>query len=759
MNVFKPLTEGSSRRQAGVIPAPLKVEAGEGSFRLRPDTRIIVCDESLRVVAVNLAGFLSRATGYEMKVVAGGAPTQHAIILRCAERETPDEAYDLLVSSEQVVISSTSVSGAFYATQTLRQLLPTAIEAREPVTGVDWVVSGVRISDAPEYAYRGMHLDVSRHFFPVSFVKQFIDWMALHKLNFFHWHLTDDQGWRIEIKKYPRLTSVGAWRSGTVMGHTLGRDAQVDGVRHGGCYTQDEIRDVVRYAQDRCITIIPEIDMPGHSSALLASYPEYGCRDGEYEVATHFGIFQDVLCPSESTFTMLKDILTEVASLFPGPYIHIGGDEALTTQWEHNATCKEVMAEQGLADVQELQQYFVARLDRIVRSIDRRTIAWDDILEGSRQSKMTVVAWRGEQRAIDAAREGHDVIVSPSAYYFDFFQSDAVDEPLAIHGLNWLKDIYEYDFMPEALEARHRKNILGAQAALWTEYMATEAAAEYMLLPRMCAFAEQVWSRSSERSWKNFVQRLRGHYRRLDSMGVRASRSVYNVRTITSLLPDNSLQVVLRSDGDNHSIRYTLDGSAPSLDSPLYEGPLVLSESVTLRTSAEDRTDGALYGDSRLRFVKHKALGCPVTFAHKPEGSWEGDPAKVIVDGISMIDGFFLHKDWAGFHGEDLDTTIDFGVTTRIGEVSVGFAAERHRRLYPPTAMHVYVSLDKHEWRRVAALDGIEVDTRQRELSVTFERTSVRFVRVVCENNARVYSHESRSMEAVSLYIDEIVVL
>ena len=730
-----------------------------GSFRICAETNIVVCEESLMDIASNFARFLAPATGYALPVRAADEPGIGNINLQIDTDIVGAEAYELKVSSEQITISAATESGAFYGIQTLRQLLPVEVEAEALVTDVDWAVDGVRISDSPQYDYRGMHLDVSRHFFSLSFVKRFLDWMALHKFNTFHWHLVDDQGWRIEIKKYPRLTDVGAWRDETVVGHTLGRDSSTDGTPHGGYYTQDDIREIVRYAGERCITVIPEIDMPGHSSALLASYPMYGCRDGDFEVATHFGIFEDVLCPSAATFDMINGILTEVAELFPGPYIHIGGDEAITTQWQQSGKCQAIMRAQGLTNLQELHRYFVDELDRIVAGLGKKAVGWDDILEGDQNHRMTIVAWRGTEHVDKAARQGHDVVISPSAFYFDSYQSTTADEPLAIHGLNTLRDIYEFELVPNALEAKHRKNILGAQGALWTEYVATESAAEYMSLPRMCAVAEQVWSHESRRSWSDFAKRLRSHYGRFDVMGVNASRSVYNVTASASILTDKSLHVVLQSDGDNHAVRYTLDGTAPTSDSPRYLEPLVLSDSATIRASAEDNLSGNLYGDTRLSFVQHKALGCAVKFAHEPEDGWGGDPAKLIVNGLTARDGFFLHRDWAGFFDCDMDAVIDLGDTMIISEVTVGFATLRHRSLFPPTGFAVSVSMDGDTWRSVVALEDLNISREQRELSANFASTRARYVRVICNNDTLSFSHETQDMKAVSIYVDEIVVL
>lgn len=745
-------------RTPGIIPAPCQIEPQTGVFKLGPDTLIDVVDQDLSDAASQLARFLRRATGYELGDAANDGPGQNAIRFVLDTQMSNPEQYALHVDEDSVTIRAATSRGAFYATQSLRQLLPPQIESPTVVESVDWSVNAVQIDDMPTYSYRGMHLDVSRHFFPVEFVKCYLDWMALHKLNTFHWHLTDDQGWRIEIKKYPRLTEVGAWRHETVVGHSLSRDASGDGQRHGGFYTQEEIRDVVAHAASRCITVIPEIDMPGHASALLAAYPEFGCRTGAFEVATHFGIFADVLCPSEKTLAMIADVLEEVAELFPGPFIHIGGDEALKNQWQESAECQAIMRKNNLQNEEQLQSYFVRRVDAIVRKLGKQSIGWDDILDGGLDDKITVIAWRGMEKATAAAHAGHDVILSPSVFYFDYFQSRSVDEPLAIHGLSALQDAYTFDMELQELDTGDGNRVLGAQGTLWTEYITTPEKAEYMLLPRMCALAEQTWSPSGTKQWEGFVDRLAGHLERLDVMGINASRSHYAVEFETSIDSDDSLQVNCRSNGRNHRILYTLDGSRPSTGAAVYDSTITLSDSTTLRATAEDPDTGILYGDAFLTFDRHKALGCKVRFEHTPEDWWGGDPERTIVNGLRSVGGFFLHADWAGFNGCDMDAIVDLGEAVEICEVSIGFDVAHHRKLYAPTGLEVRTSLDDKDYATQVCVDESEIDSGSQELRATFEGVAARYVRVICQNTTQVYSHESRDMEPVSIYVDEIAV-
>ena len=384
----------------------------------------------------------------------------------------------------------------------------------------EWNIPAVEITDYPRFEYRGMHLDVARHFFPVEFVKKYIDLLAMHKMNRFHWHLTEDQGWRIEIKKYPKLTEIGAWRDSTLIGNY--GSGVYDNVRHGGFYTQEEIKQVVAYAQKRHITIIPEVEMPGHSSAALAAYPEFGCFDKEYHVTSTWGVFEDIYCPKEETFDFLEDVLVEVMELFPSKYIHIGGDEAPKKQWEESEIAQEVIKREGLKDEHELQSYFIERIEKFLNENGRQIIGWDEIMEGGLAPQATVMSWRGEAGGIQAAKIQHDVIMTPNGTnYFDHFQAEpTADEPISIGGMTTLEDVYNYEPIPEELTPEEAKYILGSQGNVWSEYLHSGKKVEYMAYPRATALAEVVWSSVENKDWEDFLERLQTHFNRLDILDV-----------------------------------------------------------------------------------------------------------------------------------------------------------------------------------------------------------------------------------------------
>ncbi len=477
------------------------------------------------------------------------------------------EGYRLDAADGGVTISSPTEAGLFHGLQTFRQLLHAAFIGTVP---------RVRIEDSPRFPYRGMHLDVSRHFFPVAFVERYIDLLARYKFNTFHWHLTDDQGWRIEIQRYPRLTTVGSCRRETILEKHF--DPYVgDGIPYCGFYTQAEIRKVVAYAAARHITIIPEIEMPGHSLAALAAYPELACTPGPFEVGTVWGVEEDILCPGEATFTFLEGVLTEVMALFPGPYIHIGGDEAPKARWKSSDLAQQVIKKEQLADEHALQSWFIQRIERFLNAHGRRIIGWDEILEGGLAPDATVMSWRGVSGGIAAAQQGHDVVMTPTSHaYFDYAQGDPTLEPFSIGGNVPLEKVYGFEPVPAELTPAQARHVLGAQGNVWTEYMTTSDRVEWMVLPRMLAMAEVTWSPASARDWDSFIARLPSALAALDRLGVSyRTPSVLGLERDRITLADTAV-VTLRSPLPNGQIRYTLDGTVPTVESALYTKPLVL---------------------------------------------------------------------------------------------------------------------------------------------------------------------------------------
>lgn len=508
-----------------IVPRPVRLTPGTGTFTLTAGT-VIVTDRGTRELGGTLADYVFPATGFRLAVRPSAPAGARVISIRLDPTlETlGDEGYRLEVSAGRVAIRARRPAGAFYAIQTLRQLFPTAILRVAPVSTTRWTVPAVSVEDYPRFGWRGMHLDVGRHFMPKEFVKKFIDLLAFHKFNRFHWHLTEDQGWRIEIKQYPRLTAVGAWRRQTIIGKPDDDSTKwrFDGQPHGGFYTQDDIREVVAYAQARFVTIVPEIEMPGHSQAAIAAYPELGNTGDTLSAWTSWGVDENILNPGEPTIRFYQNVLTEVMALFPGHWIHIGGDEAPKAQWKASPLAQARIRELGLKDEDELQSYFTRRMDEFLTAHGRSLVGWDEILQGGLAPNATVMSWRGTDGGIAAARAGHDVVMAPGSHtYFDHYQSaDTTREPLAIGGFLPLDTVYAFEPVPAALTPAEARHILGAQGQLWTEYLPDPKRVEYMAFPRACALAEVLWTPREERDYGDFIRRLTAQLERLAVLDV-----------------------------------------------------------------------------------------------------------------------------------------------------------------------------------------------------------------------------------------------
>ncbi|MBX2966059.1 MAG: beta-N-acetylhexosaminidase [Cyclobacteriaceae bacterium] len=504
--------EEISQPDISIVPVPVNLTQTGGVFTL-PDTVSIA---AVTPAEQEIAQFLLDYFSTQQIPANLTQDSTASIVLRSfvSKEILPEGYYHMVVNATGVDIFSTTEAGLFYGVQSLMQLVNTNQHVSE--------IPFVTITDFPRFAWRGLHLDVCRHFFPVEFVKRYIDLMAQYKFNTFHWHLTEDQGWRIEIKKYPKLATIAAYRKETLIGHYTDQPHKFDGTRYGGYYTQEEIKEVVDYAAKRYVTIVPEIEMPGHALAALSAYPHLGCTGGPYEASPLWGVFDDVFCAGkESTFEFLTDVLDEVIALFPGEYIHVGGDECPKTRWEKCTHCQQRMKAEGLHDEHELQSYFIKRIEKYLNGKGKKIIGWDEILEGGLAPNAAVMSWRGEAGGIAAAQAGHNVVMTPGfALYFDHYQAESEGEPVAFGGNSTLKKVYEYDPIPFALNQEETGFILGAQANLWTEYIATTDHIEYMIYPRALALAEVTWSPKENRNWNNFVQRLPHQFSLLDQKNV-----------------------------------------------------------------------------------------------------------------------------------------------------------------------------------------------------------------------------------------------
>ena len=518
----------SQAQEVSIIPQPTNLTVGKGSVNINNKTSIIVTNESLKNSATFLRDYVKKMYNIELGI-ASKATSKNNIVLSLEKTANPvSGAYTLNAGAGGITIKGDQSNGVFYGVQSLIQLMP----ASTSVSSLS--IPSVAIKDQPRFPYRGMHLDVGRHYFPVDFIKKYIDFIAMHKMNTFHWHLTEDQGWRIEIKKYPKLTSVGAYRNGTIIGRFPGTGNTQ--TKYGGFYTQEEVKEVVKYATDRYIDVIPEIELPGHSSAAIAAYPELSCFPEEStkhpaktewfgttegkQVQQGWGVFEDVYCPSETTFTFLENVLNEVMALFPSKYFHIGGDECPKEAWKRSAFCQQLIKDKNLKDEHGLQSYFIQRIEKYLNSKGKQIIGWDEILEGGLAPNALVMSWRGEKGGIEAAQQHHQVIMTPGAWvYFDHSQNKPEDS-VTIGGFTDLQKVYGYEPVPKDLNPEEAKYVLGAQGNVWTEYMNNTRKVEYMIFPRMSALSEVLWSPKENRNWEDFQKRMKTQYQRYDMQGL-----------------------------------------------------------------------------------------------------------------------------------------------------------------------------------------------------------------------------------------------
>ena len=756
---------GSHDPQIAIVPYPNHLETGRGTYRVtdRPVTCDSRTDERTQRAVVGFAARLATVTGGTNPVtVADEVPASG--IRFVTDESLPAEGYELNVDGEGIEVRASQFPGFLYALQSLEQLLPAAVYGTEPAPDAAWEVPCVKIADAPRFAYRGMHLDVARHFFSVDEVKRYIDVMAIHKLNTLHWHLTDDQGWRIEIKRYPELTAVGSIRKATVVRKEWGT---YDGTPYGGFYTQDEIRDVVKYAADRGVTVIPEIDLPGHMLAALTAYPELGCTGGPYEVWGRWGVADDVLCPGrEKTFEFLEGVLTEVMELFPSEYIHIGGDECPKVRWEKCPRCQAKIRQLGLKDDGEhtaehyLQSYVTDRIGKFLAQHGRRIIGWDEILEGRAPSDAVVMSWRGSEGGIAAAKLGHDVIMTPNShFYFDYYQSlDTDAEPFGIGGYIPMEQVYSYDPAFPELTPEQQKHILAVQANLWTEYVFSDEHLEYMLLPRLAALSEVQWCLPETKDWNRFIGSFRMD-KIYSQLGYEFAKHIFGVTASYAVDPEKGGVVMTLTTQGGAPIRYTLDGSDPTASSPLYKAPVTIGESCTFKAAA--LREGMQTPVYTRKFDFNKATGRRIALNAAPTLKYTYGGASLLVDGYRG-GPVYSNGAWIGFLNEPLDVTIDMQGAKPYSAVTVESLVEKGEWVFPPSSVGVYLSDDGREFTE-AALMSVPQETAGspdgvKPFKVLFPETSARYLRVVARTVDPIPAWHGAAGQKAHMFVDEIIV-
>ena len=741
-----------------VIPMPHEIVAAQGSpFVLKSGVKILYPEGNAQMQrnAELLAEYLKTATGKDFAVEAG-TEGKNAIVLALGVDNKNPEAYELKVAGEGVTVKGATEAGVFYGIQTLRKSLPVAVGANISLPAVD-------IKDAPRFAYRGAHFDTSRHFFTVDEVKTYIDMLALHNMNRMHWHFTEDQGWRIEIKKYPKLTEIGSKRSETVIGKNSGK---YDGVPHEGFYTQEEAKEIVKYAAERFITVIPEIDIPGHMQAALASYPELGCTGGPYEVWKMWGVSEDVLCiGNDQSLKFLEDVFAELIEIFPSEYIHIGGDECPKVRWAQCPKCQARIKQLGLKSdakhtkEERLQSYVISHVEKFLNEHGRQIIGWDEILEGGLAPNATVMSWRGEGGGIEAAKQHHDVIMTPNTYlYFDYYQSkDTDNEPLAIGGYLPVERVYSYEPMPKSLTPDEQKYIKGVQANLWTEYIPTFSHAQYMVLPRWAALAEVQWSAPEKKDYANFLSRLPRLIQWYDAEGYNYAKHVFDVTAeFTPNTTDGTLDITLNTL-DDAPIHYTLDGSEPTAASPRAEGVVKVKENAVFSAKALRPT-----GDSRVLTEKicfSKSSMKPIVANQPVNNQYKFKGESTLVDGLKG-NGNYKTGRWIAFFKNDMDVTIDLQQPTEISSVALSTCVEKGDWVFDARGLTVEVSADGKNFTKVAS-ESYPVMKEDDKNGVyhhelTFDPVQARYVRVIALTEQSMPAWHGGKGSPAFLFVDEI---
>jgi len=752
-----------------LIPKPVKTEIRTSDFIINGETSIIVCnvDTETFKIATDFTKKINKSKHFNIQAVQKDDTTELNNQIRfCFSADSKKyglEGYSLDVTSRGIIIEANKANGFFYAVQTIYQLLPNQIFSIDAIGSINLKIPSVYIFDHPRFGWRGNMLDPSRHFISVDFIKKNLDYLASLKMNIFHWHLTDDQGWRIEINSLPKLTEIGAWRVDRNNEEWWGRKPHQPGEKatYGGFYSQEEIKEIVQYAKERYITIIPEIDIPGHSQAAIASYPEISCDGRTYFVATGGVAKDNTYCPGkEITFEFTEKVLREVMNLFPSEYIHIGGDECNKEAWEVCSDCQKRIKNENLKDEHELQSYFITRIEKIINAASKKMIGWDEILEGGLAPNATVMSWRGEEGGIAALKAGHDVIMTPNQYcYLDLKQGDPEIEPNYGYSQLLLTTVYSYNPIPKDLSEMEAKHILGIQGNLWGESMQTVFDLNYMLFPRLFAIAEVAWSPQESRDFDDFMPRLEFALKRLEFMGVNYAKSVYNVSVFTSIDENVNGILVNLSTEINSNIRYTTDGREPDINSKEYVEPFKILETTIVKAK--------LYRDNYpLGVVTEKTIQI-----HKATGK-KADILSQVQDKYNCGEygltdclrggNDFANKKWMGFEGIDFEAVIDMEETTVLKSVTTSFLHDTKPWIFLPENIEISVSENGKDFSVIGTFDNSEEVTKNgkyvKEFSTEARNVSARYIKVKAKNIGLCPDWHQGAGGKAWLFIDEIIV-
>lgn len=741
-----------------IIPQPKTIKVAGGKMRL-DDISIINIPKQNKQCKRIAQLYAKTLNLKKFKILESAKPAftkAKSIILQLNFKENNPDQYSLTSSKSGILIIASTEKGLFYALQTLLQLLESETEKGVSKTSIPFI----NIDDDAAFKYRGLHLDVSRHFFSLETIKLYLDLMARYKYNTFHWHLTDDQGWRIEIKRFPELTSKGAYRDETLVGHYSDQPHTFDGKKYGGFYTQEEVKEIVAYAADRFIEVIPEIEMPGHASAALASYPLFGCTGGPYQVEKIWGVFNSVFCTKDTTIWFVKQILEEVCALFPSKYIHIGGDEVPKSSWSLCPNCKIIKQRQGLKNDEELQSYFIQQIDIYLTNKGKKLIGWDEILEGGLSPNATVMSWRGMKGGIQAAKENHDVIMCPGTHcYFDHYQSSHVKEPLAIGGYTSLEKVYNFNPIPTSLTPEEGKHILGAQGNLWTEYMPNENHLLYMTYPRAIALSEVNWSGNSDKNYIGFLERLKEHAKWFKSNKIPFSLAYLDLNYKTKsnpkgvefyfVKPNKKGSVLIERESPDEGI--VQDNSS--------QDTFILNKTINFSAWFRDE-DNTLGRPLRLNFIHHLAAGKKIRFLQQPSEKYFSGESGNLVNGFKAPQNKFSGEEWVGMEGRDFEAIIEFDSIQEFQSIGFQFFSSESSWIYFPSEIHLYTSNDGNNFK---SLHQEKINAEMKKCLepeiILKEKANARYLKIMVKNHGEIGETFPGAGHKAWLFVGEISVL
>ena len=745
-----------AQSNVSIIPKPvsLQMETGFYAINAKSTIGIDINNKALQQAAKFLSAAIQQVSGIGLKIASNNSS---AIQLVFSNTVKEQEGYELGVHSTGIIIKAKTKAGLIYGIQSLLQTLP------QIRTNASIQVPCMQEIDYPRFKWRGMHLDVSRHFFGPEVIKEYINLMAAYKMNVFHWHLVDDQGWRIEIKKYPALTNIGAWRvdqTNKVWGDRPQAKPN-ETPTYGGFYTQAQLKEIVAYAQSLNITIVPEIEMPGHAAAAIASYPELSCTQKPQLPLTggnYTNVSSNYCAGNDQVISFLQDILTEVMAIFPAEYLHIGGDEVDKAAWKICPKCQAKMKQEGLKDENELQSYFIKKIEKFLVAHHKKMIGWDEILEGGLAPEASVMSWRGEAGGIEAAKMKHSVVMTPgSPCYFDNYQAGPEGEPLAIGGFNTLKKVYDYEPIPKELNSQEAQFVLGAQGNLWTEFISTTEQLEYMVLPRMLALSEVLWTPSNNKNFTDFNNRLQYHFRGFEQKGLHYCAGNFSV-AINPISSNGKLNVSLSTEILNAQIHYTIDGSEPTTQSPLFSQPIAINSSVQLRAVTTLNNQVMSKQSAKQDFVLHQAIGTAVNYTTPFSKYYPADGPNTLTDGVRGT--FTIGKNWHGFSEKNLIATIDLGSAKLVKTIALGCLQKYRDWIFLPQSVNFETSTDGVNFTAISSIKN-PYDSSTKEIIHSFEAvftpTNIRYIRVTATNNLCPPGHPGAGKPAW-IFADELIV-